>query len=219
MSYAAYLAITKDTATPALNAARNFMQPARLNPIVGGAAIEVYKTHLFGVNASRPNKLGGSRTNYFGMAAKLTNFREVEGGVLISIPQIGIRQRFYGGVIKPKTAKFLTIPVNAAAYGHRASEFDLEIVFGQGGQPIALATISTRATQITQKGQWTRTKQIGRHGVIMFRLVRSVTQKPDPTILPYDEQVLKRVDKEVGSAFKRDIARAGQGSGNGGAIS
>lgn len=219
MGFAVQIDITKDTATPMLARAREFILPSRLNPIVGRSAVNVYRKHLFGLNKTRPNKLGGARTNYYATAARQTNFKVIsDDAVLISIPQIGIGQRYYGGVIKPRVAKFLTIAANPAAYGHRASEFDLEIVFGHDGQPIALATKSTRATQVTQnKRGKTVTKQIGRHGEIMFLLRRSVNQKPDPTILPYDEQVTAQIGRDVKSAFDRDIARGLQGSSNGGA--
>ncbi len=219
MGVSVEIKITKDTASPTLAAARQFMKPERLNPIIGRSAVNVYRKHLFGVNETRPNKLGGTRTNYYATAARQTNFRILsDDAVLVSIPQIGIAQRYYGGPIKPRVAKFLTIPANPKAYGHRASEFDLELVFGPGGQPIALATKSTRATQVTQnkKGK-TVTKLIGRHGEIMFTLSRGVIQKPDPTILPYPEQVLAQVGIDVKSALDRDIARAQQGGGNGGA--
>jgi len=216
MSVATVIRITKDTATPMLAAARELMLPKRLNPIIGRSAVNVYRAHLFGVNESRPNKLGGTRTNYYATAARSTHFTILDDDtVLISMSQVGLALRFYGGTVKPKTAKFLTIPVNAKAHGHRAREFDLEIVFGEGGRPIALATKSTRATQVKQNSRGKNvTRQIGRHGEIMFLLVKSATMKPDPTILPYERTVLNAVAADVKEVFDRDIARSLQGSGN-----
>ena len=160
---------TSDLASPAIRRLQQGLQPARLTPIVGRAGRNAVREHLFARDAT-PNRLGGRRTHYYGQAARSTNFTVEGDTVVIAVTQIGIRQRFYGGTIKPKTAKFLTIPVNPAAHGKTAREFgDLELIFGAGGQPIALAR---------------KAKGKRRFGEIMFLLLKSVTQSADPSTLP-----------------------------------
>ena len=87
---------------------------------------------------------------------------------------------------------------------------DLEVVFGEAGRPIALATKSTRAVQLTQnkRGQLVR-KMIGRRGEIMFLLKKSVTQNPDPTVLPRTDEVAGAAIIAVNDSVDRAIKRQG----------
>lgn len=203
------VAVTGD-ALATVQRARLILRPEVVNPVVGRAAANVVIAHLRGLNATRANHLGGRRTHYFAGAARGTSYSIQGDEVIVSIKQVGIRHRFLGGTIKPKKAGgFLTIPVAPEAYGKRAREFgNLEIVFGARGEPIALATKSTRATQITAgKAGKIAKRQIGRTGTIMFRLVRSVTQQPDPTILPYPEVIGAGVATAVNETVAREIRR------------
>lgn len=197
----------RETARPAIMRVKGVLQPARLNPVIGRAGVNVYRAYLFNQNRTRPNKLGGKRTNFYATAARGTGFDIDADGVTISIRSVGIRQRFFGGVIKPKTAKFLTIPVAPEAHGKRAREFDLEVVYGAGGRPVALATKSTSAPTKNSKGQ-EGNKTTARRGVIMFRLVESITQAPDPTVLPPIDQVAGAIVSAVTSTIERAIRGA-----------
>jgi len=193
--------------------------PERIKPVVGRSAVNTIRTHLFGVNASRPNALGGTRTNFYASAARGTSFTVVDDGVVVSISNVGIRQRILGGTIRPRTAKFLTIPATAEAHGKRASEFDdLVVVFGAGGQPIALAHALFRRsrTQLSALPARLRigtTRTVGQHGGIVFWLKRSVTQQGDPTVLPYPEQIYSNARSDVAAFVQRAADRANQGGG------
>lgn len=171
----------------------NAMQPKRIAPVMGRAVTNVVRVHLFEKNRTGANALGGKRTNFYSQAARATSFQfDGNDTVIVSISHIGIRQRYYGGVIRAKKAKFLTIPVAPQAHGKRAREFaDLEMLFGPDGQPWALATKGDRRVQITQnaKGQTVK-KMVGRRGIVLFRLVKSVTQKPDPSVLPLPDRIM-----------------------------
>lgn len=200
----------RDTVRPAMARLNGALRPEQLNPVIGRAAVNVYRGHLLQLNRTRPNKLGGKRTNFYAQAGRGTNFVVEADGITVSIPSVGIAQRFYGGVIRPKASKFLTIPVHPAAHGKRAREMDLEVIFGEGGRPIALATKSTRAVQITQnrRGEAVR-KSIGRRGEIMFLLKKSVTQAPDPTVLPRTDEVAAAAIIAVNDSVDRAIKRQG----------
>jgi hypothetical protein len=200
----------RDTARPALNRLQGALRPEQLNPVIGRAVVNVYRGHLLRINRERPNQLGGKRTNFYAQAGRGTNFTVDPDGITVSIASVGIAQRFYGGVIRPKASKFLTIAVHPAAHGKRAREMDLEVVFGEAGRPIALATKSTRAVQLTQnkRGQLVR-KMIGRRGEIMFLLKKSVTQNPDPTVLPRTDEVAGAAIIAVNDSVDRAIKRQG----------
>lgn len=200
----------RDEARPALARLRHGIQPERLFPIIGRSATNTVREHLFGLNATRPNQLGGARTNFYAGAARSTQFQIVGDAVIVSINHVGIAQRYFGGTIRPKVAKFLTIPVHPRAYGKRAREFDLELVFGRKGEPIALATKASLVTIIRQRGKGEATRKLGgRRGEIMFRLVKQVTQQADPTVLPHDGLLETRIQRDVESYINRLIERQG----------
>lgn len=219
MSVAVQVEVTKDTARPAIAAVMRVMQPAVYQPVIGRSGANTVRQHLFGLNSTRPNRLGGRRTNFYAAAARGTSFRTVGSAVVVSIAQVGIALRFFGtaglpgGVMVPKTRKFLTIPARAEAHGKRASEFnDLELVFGRGGIPVALA----RRAQSTV-GR-VKDRKTGRHafvsrgeagGEIMFWLVKSVTQRPDPSVLPTRSEIFTNIETEMRSLLNRELARAG----------
>lgn len=212
MSVGLKIAVTGDALASVVRA-RLVLAPEAIRPVIGRAGSNAVRSHLFGLNSTRANHLGGRRTNFFSSAGRSTSFK-VEGDlVVVSVAQIGIRQRYFGGTIKPKKAGgFLTIPVAPEAYGKRAREFsNLEIVFGKNGEPIALATKATAATAdtVSKRGK-VIPGQGARLGQIMFRLVRKVTQRPDPTILPSPEVIGAAVKVAVDDSFKRAVRRADQ---------
>lgn len=175
------------------------LRPAAINPVIGRAGSNAVVKHLRALNTARPNQLGGKRTNFYAGAARGTSYAVVsDTEVTVTVAQIGIRQRFFGGRIVPTGGrKFLTIPAAAEAHGKRAREFsDLEVVFGLGGRPIGLA----------RKAQGKRA-----FGTILFRLVRSVTQRPDPTVLPTSADlgaaIAPAVQSHIERAIRRDAAK------------
>lgn len=194
------------------------VQGARLQQVIGRAAVNAIRTHLFTVNVARPNALGGKRTNFYASAARGTSFTAVADGVVVSVSNVGIRQRILGGTIRPRTAKFLTIPATAEAHGKRASEFDdLVVVFGSRGQPIALAHALFRRTRaqlaaIPASRRVGMTRTAGQHGGIVFWLRRSVTQAPDPSVLPTEAEIYRAAGVAVDAVVLRAVARAQGGA-------
>lgn len=170
--------------------------------VAGRALANQLRGHFFKLNAERPNQMGGARTNFYSQAARGVQQPEVlTDGVKVSINQVGIAQRYFGGTIHPVTTRFLTIPARAEAYGRRAGEFNnlRFAVLGAGGP----ALVKTEATEISfgrkrKKGQRTLKKggEIG--GEVMFWLRRSVTQRADPTVLPSEREIAG----EVGDAIR-----------------
>jgi len=173
------------------------LQPEALNGVVGETGVRVYQDHLRTLERDRPNALGGSRTHFYANAARATNWRPVEGGVMISINHLGMAQRYYGGVIKPVRKKYLTEPAIAEAHGKTAAEFpDLVLVFGRGGEPYALARRDNRA--LDRGAASGNGGAIGqRKPEIVFWLKKSVSQKPDPSVLPAEETVQDEIGRRV----------------------
>lgn len=166
-----------DAAAPAIQKAIQAMQPGALQKRVGPACAGVTRSWLRG----RPsNKRGWPTTNFYQRASKATTWSATEDGVVISINQIGIRQRYHGGPIRPVTAKALTIPISSQAYGKRASDF-----------PGAFMIKTPKGSYIVQysggntpKGRF---KKQAATLEFLFKLSLGVNQKPDPTVLPADD--------------------------------
>jgi hypothetical protein len=143
--------------------------------IVGQAAQQLIKEHFEKLaNDSAHHKtarsLGAQRTGLYEEASRATQQPVLErGGVSVSINQVAIAQRYFGGTIVPVNAKFLAIPARTETYGHRPREFkDLHPIFFKSGAA-ALADAE---------------------GGVYFWLVKSVTQSADPTVLPEDSDLL-----------------------------
>lgn len=162
------------------------LQPSRLMPRVGGSAQRLTQRHLRRLDRERPNQLGGRRTNFYGKAARGTFFTVAPEGVVVTVGQQGMRQRFAGGVITPVKARFLTIPATAEAHGKRAGEFsDLKfaVIPGQG-PALVRASDQFKAVGAKRKDGTRRQQPVGSAGDVIFWLRKRVTQRPDPTVIP-----------------------------------
>ncbi len=117
--------ISRDDASPLLQRVKDAATAAGLSLVMARAIGIQVKDHLIALNAER-HRYG---RNYYAQAARSVTARAAGGFALVSITQIGIRQRLYGGEITPKNGKrFLTIPADPAAYGMRAGEMqDLKV--------------------------------------------------------------------------------------------
>lgn len=200
-----------------INGIERGLDAPRLQPIVGRSAVNVYRAHLFALNQERPNRLGGPRTNFYAQAARGTSWRQLGDAVVVSIASVGIRQRYYGGTIKPKVRRYLTIPAVAEAYGKRASEFP-ELKFALVPDPrsgrLRPALVRKDASEVTLIDTRTvrgRTKVFKREGQgrVLFWLVRQVQQQPDPSVLPSQEAVQGQVSRDLNDYVTRLIERAG----------
>lgn len=181
-----------DNATPWLNyLAKHLSEPA-LQHEVGGEVTRLLLDHLTALDAERPNTLGGRRTHFYARAGKATSYAIHDNGVTISVNQTGIAQRYFGGTIEPGPGKtYLTIPARAEAHGRRAGEFsNLEVIYNRKG-PFALAERQATAIKFHKRKGGTTVAASGERGSgIFYWLVKSVSQDPDPSVLPSESAIL-----------------------------
>ncbi|MGH2603675.1 MAG: hypothetical protein ACRDJ9_30365, partial [Dehalococcoidia bacterium] len=183
----------------AVDALGRVLTPEAIQPIVGRSATNTIRKHLFELNQSRPNRLGGRRTNFYAQAGRATSFTAAGDTVTVSIASVGIAQRYFGGTITPKTAKFLTIPAVPEAHGKRAGEFpDLEFAV-PGGHP-ALIRRQQQAVKFRRDRKTGLRRAFAgaeRGGEVIFWLAKSVTQQADPSVLPTDETIVTNAQRDV----------------------
>ena len=189
---------------------------------------ELFRNRFLQLNAERPNRLGGKRQKFWNQAARGTDTQPDDTGVTITVNQVGVRQRVEGGVIKPTGGrKFLSIPAITEAYGTVPADWGFQPKSGgqQDERTGRLHFVPTRnggalvMNELSQVSFGKRVKKDGSRtvirgealgGQVVFWLVKSVTQKPDPTILPTAAQVTSAaslaLSKWIGTQEKRAAA-------------
>lgn len=205
--------VTRDTATPSLAALREGIKPARLARPAGQAAVTLFKRHFGQLAAARHRPV--APTNFYAGAARATSYQPAADGVVVSVNHQGIAQRYFGGTIDAKPGSALTIPVNEKAYGRRARELSnlrLVLLGPRGHKTAVLAAIGGTAVL---RGRTTATRR-PRGSVradrldaltVMYVLVQSVTQKPDPSVLPTNAEIGAAVSTALGDYVQAIIDR------------
>jgi len=183
--------VTRDSFTPLIQRITSEAKLGGLSLVMGRAAGNLVRDWLYDLNAER-HRYG---RNYYSQAADSVTVTNTVRGPVISVTQVGFRQKLKGGVIRPKAGKtYLTIPAAPEAYGRRAGEFndlDFQIVLDENGslRPALVRRAST-ALKFTRRKRKDGTISVSvrpgelREGKVMYWLVRQVNQRPDASVLP-----------------------------------
>lgn len=208
MSIATKIEVIKDTATPEMRFLQANVNPHRMAAEIGPRATRLVQRNFL---KKGENKKGWPSTHFWARAAEATNWQEGFGFVMLSINQIGLRQRLEGGDIKPVNASMLTIPAVLEAYGKRAREFS-NLKFGFALDPesgkMRPALVEAEASNIkigkilkSGKRNITHTSD-ATSKVAIFWLLASVHQEPDPTVLPSDDEFGAEMDKSFEAVLR-----------------
>lgn len=188
--------VTANSATPTMEALRVGLQSENLLPFLAEAGTQQVQENLMGLQRDRPNKVGGTRTNYYQQAADNTEWHMEGDHAVISIHAPGIAMRYFGGVIhagagtvqcgpnEGKKTKYLTIPVSPESYGRKACDVpDLVVLWGRNG-PYALGR-KTQRSMATQTGGGA-TAEVRE---VLYILKTDVEISPDKSLLPSELRV------------------------------
>lgn len=203
--------ITKDTATPALRSLRRGLEPERLIPRFGRAVMNEVRDNFQFLESTRPNQLGGARTHYYSQARSNTHLTIEGDTATIGVAQVGIRMRYFGGVIEAGanpscigggSTQYLTIPATAEAYGKRACDFDdLQVLRTQSG-PYALARVTVGTMASRKALGMARAFGVNSSAIhkteILFWLKKKVNIPEDHTMLPTSD--------DLGAAIKESFS-------------
>lgn len=172
----------QDRATPELQRQMAALAPEKLGKVIGPKLRETFRDHL---KRNPRNKKGWPSTGFWEDAARSVTWTSDANSVTISINKLGVRQRYYGGVISAVKAKFLTIPISAQAYGKTVADFpgSFLITTPKG------AYIVQYSGGNTAKGRF---KKQNATLEFLFKLKRSVSQEENRSIIP-DATVLAAV--------------------------
>jgi hypothetical protein len=207
------LDVVSDTMTPGVEDLVRRQSPGRVSAAIAPAAAQCIKDNY---QRQPPNKQGFPSTGFWADAVRATRWEILPDGVMVITDKIGVRQRYFGGVISAgkgissKTGQPTKYIIASAAspesYGKLPSEISgLKFVrFGRGQDaPAALVALRATATEIAPKkkgkGFAPSAEQIGM--VVLFWLKRSVNQKPNPDVLPTSEQMGQALGDALKLAF------------------
>jgi hypothetical protein len=166
---------------------------------VGRAIRNRVVEHLQGLPT---NKAGFPSTGFYASAAESVTQPVIDGvGVYISITQLGMRQRYLGGDIVPpwkngSPSKYLAIPAQGFGYGIRARSFTgLVFLWGRDKEGMVRPIALMASDDVRNPGSGKRTKSGAPkklrvdEGSIIYWLVKSVHQEPDPAVLPTQQEL------------------------------
>lgn len=161
----------------------------------GGTAVKLLLVEYFTELNLERHRAGGE--GFYADAARSVNAAPVQvaGGVaMIAIDKIGLAQRLFGGTIKAINGKYLAIPVPGTdAVGKVPADFPNLQFFKTkrgGGLKLQRAVASVVGHLRTGKNKGKSRNEADILGdVVLFWLVPSVDQAPDPTVLPADDEM------------------------------
>ena len=174
-------------------------RPSALTAALGNELRNRLRGHFRQKNKREPNKLGGTRTNFWDRVGRsVTPKPEVSAdglSVSVSITDPNFAQKLFGGTIRANKGLYLTIPVSRRAHGKTVANLErdehIKLVFvdrSYGGMLI----------EVPEKP--------GGKVKVDYILKPEVHQEADPTALP-DEQQLHEALRERAETYI-DTARA-----------
>ena len=157
-------------------------------------------TTLAGSRHTTAQRLGATPTGYLESLAE--NFDQTttvavdEGGVSLTMRHPAISRALRDITITPKNGQFLTIPLNALAYGRRVGEFEkFRLVRkGEGG-----GSAEKKAAPAPFD-----------NSIPAWLLVRSVTQRRDPSLLPAFDEINTAAAHGAASEIKALLSESGR---------
>lgn len=176
---------------PPLMRLQNGLKTTAVRREMGRAIATAVRKHLTLMDSEKANALGGARTHFYGNARKAVSQPELISGdgIKVTIDHLGLAQRYYGGTITARPGSALTIPVHPAAHGKRAREIaDLQLI---------PTPRSAHAKAILAKPNKQSKNGIGE---VYYVLCKRVTQDPDKSILPTDQE-LTNVAMQAGEKY------------------
>lgn len=168
---------------------------------IGEAGVMALNRHLSDkeqdpASHATAQRLGAQPQGIYADMARSLSHERTTTGVTLTIHHRAAAQRYFGGTIEPGPGKsYLTIPAIAEAYGVRAGDaptaLDVMLRYDSNlGRVRPVALVDRPRTDVRmgrRRRDGSRGVRRGRQhegGRVWYWLVESVTQDPDPTVLP-----------------------------------
>ena len=170
----------QDRATPAVKALLSRAANTKaLHAEMGMSVERLVLRHIRTVLVPRGNKMGAPSTGFWQKAAASVKGTSTATDATVSITHRGVALQYYGGKVKPsgrissvtgRPITRLASPLDASAYGKTPGDF-----------PKGSLTLIGNVLARMPKG--------GGFGTALFALVRSVTIKKHPDVLPTEAEI------------------------------
>jgi hypothetical protein len=173
-----------------------------------GKQLEIDLRDHFSARNQEPNKQGWPKKNFWAGIAEATALASVsDNEATVSVSDPAINQKVFGGTIKPKPGRNLTIPQNAEAYTagsprNLPANF-LRLLVTRSGK-VYLVENDPNLRPRGKKGYKPGMSFAGR---FWYRLVPSVTQAPDPRALPEESYLEGSVMSAIRGVFDAQIKK------------
>ena len=169
-----------------------------LNKVTSNAvAIEV-RSVFRGVSGKEKNRFGRPSTFWARMIGSVRPIFSATSAIVEMNRAIALR--YFGGTVRPTGGKkFLTIPVNAKAYGKSARSFPNLFVFRYAGDgPNGKVFLAMQDRKGDGVGPWKKDKL-----TLMYLLIRSTKHKADKSVLPTAERIKQVMSEAISAYLKR----------------
>ncbi len=165
---------------------------------------ELVRGHLdaeAGRRHATARRLGAEPTGFLADAASSTIAAPEPRAVVVRVDSPGVRRAYHDVEIRPKNgSRHLTIPINRLAYGQRVSSVARAVgekwfVIQSGGR-LLLASKDP----------------VQKHLLPLYILKRSVRQAQDPTLMPSEAEISRRLVSSAAEYIRRHVARLARGA-------
>jgi hypothetical protein len=211
--------------------------PEQVTKVAAARVKRLLVNHLTLFHQQNPNQFGAPRSGIYADMARSVNVQEGRDSS-VSITHTAILQKIFGGEIKPRTKRFLTLPAIAEAYGKPSRDFGVGLKVetiemdalaerdggvpeyipqGLQSRPWAKALVEAERTELSsdffkksgrKKQIWEKARKRG--GRVVYWLVRKVNQKATLGIIPHQAEIEAEILAGVDGMFQRQFGIGAQ---------
>lgn len=192
------ITIVNDEVTPAVHDLINSLSPARLAARIGPAVATLVEKYLGRLG---PNKKGWPSTRFYEKFARNVRWTPEPDGPIIGIlpaliqgRTVSLRQRVFGGPIRPREARALAIPISPVSYGHVPADFPglFMIKTPKGAYLVQYGqSVGARTARSSRAKGGNPSRRLNASLNFLFKLSFGVNQDGDRSVLPADQDILQ----------------------------
>jgi hypothetical protein len=163
-----------DEATPKLKALTNALRNKDgINRVMANGVANLIKKHFAATAFVNRNRFGRPNTFWKRMRDSVVPDSSVSKSEVVMDKAVALR--LFGGIVKAKFKKFLTIPLTKDSYGKSARQFNNLFVRDFGDGELYLSRFSGNG----------KTRRIEN----LYKLVKRTNHKSDPKVLPTEKDI------------------------------
>ena len=158
-----------------------------------GRVLEQHLVGHFDSRQNEPNWLNAPKTGFWSQVAESTQYQgDADAtGATVSISDERFPLHLFGGTVRPKNAKALTIPIDAKAHGKRASVLEAEL----GIELFSITSTKGKGLLVSADAEGNLS--------LWYLLAKSATIKKDAKALPPEAELMTALKDTMRTYFER----------------